>query len=90
MSKELSSIDEKDLFELTTYIVDGFGNPTRIDYGTGHELSFCMFLCALYKVNMLKQSDSKAVVNVIFLRLILKTYCILYTHIYKKLIELIK
>lgn len=74
LSEELSSVDQQDVFELSTYIVDSFGNPTRIDYGTGHELSFCMFLCGLYKVNILKQSDSKAVVNVLFLRLYFYTY----------------
>jgi len=62
-------IDQQNVNELTAYIVDSFGNPTRIDYGTGHELSFCMFLCGLFKVNMLKQSDSKAIVNVLFTRL---------------------
>lgn len=63
-------IDQQNIAELTAYIIDSFGNPTRIDYGTGHELSFCMFLCGLYKVNMLKQSDSKATVNVLFSRLL--------------------
>lgn len=70
LSKEISSVDQQNITELTTYIIDSFGNPTRIDYGTGHELSFCMFLCGLYKVNVLKQSDSKATVNILFSRLI--------------------
>lgn len=30
--------------ELTTYILGSFGNETRIDYGTGHELHFLAFL----------------------------------------------
>lgn len=66
----MSSIDPQEITELTLYLIDSFGNPTRIDYGTGHEMSFCMFLCGLYKVNILKQSDSKATVNVLFSRLI--------------------
>lgn len=70
LSKELSSVNQQNIIELTTYIVDSFGNPTRIDYGTGHEMSFCMFLCGLYKVEILKQSDSKATVNVLFSRLV--------------------
>lgn len=70
LSKEISSVDQQSITELSTYIIDSFGNPTRIDYGTGHELSFCMFLCGLYKVNVLKQSDSKSTVNVLFSRLI--------------------
>ncbi|KAE9529681.1 hypothetical protein AGLY_011777 [Aphis glycines] len=68
LCKELSSVDQQNIIELTAYIVDSFGNPTRIDYGTGHEMSFCMFLCGLYKVDILKQSDSKATVNVLFSR----------------------
>lgn len=66
----MSSVDQQNIIELTAYIVDSFGNPTRIDYGTGHEMSFCMFLCGLYKVDVLKQSDSKTTVNVLFSRLI--------------------
>lgn len=46
------------LIEVTTYFVESFGNPTRIDYGTGHELTFIMFLCALYKIHALKESDN--------------------------------
>ena len=30
--------------EIQVYLVDSFGNPTRIDYGTGHEMAFVMFL----------------------------------------------
>ncbi|XP_025405920.1 serine/threonine-protein phosphatase 2A activator-like isoform X2 [Sipha flava] len=68
LSNEILLDDQQYVTELTAYIVDSFGNPTRIDYGTGHELSFCMFLCGLYKINILKQSDSKATVNVLFSR----------------------
>lgn len=46
------------LVEITAYFVESFGNQTRIDYGTGHELAFIMFLCALYKIHALKESDN--------------------------------
>lgn len=46
------------LIEITTYLTESFGNQTRIDYGTGHELAFIMFLCALYKIQALKESDN--------------------------------
>lgn len=46
------------LIEVTAYFTESFGNPTRIDYGTGHELAFIMFLCALYKIQALKESDN--------------------------------
>lgn len=43
--------------EIMIYLEEGFGNSTRIDYGTGHEISFVMFLCSLYKIGFLKESD---------------------------------
>lgn len=46
------------LVELNVYFLESFGNPTRIDYGTGHELTFIMFLCALYKIGALVESDN--------------------------------
>ena len=47
--------------ELAPYLLDSFGNKTRIDYGTGHEMAFVMFLCALFKVGVLSQEDKVAV-----------------------------
>ena len=31
--------------ELSGYLEESFGNPTRIDYGTGHETTFIIFIC---------------------------------------------
>ena len=31
--------------ELVPYILASFGHPSRIDYGTGHETTFVVFLC---------------------------------------------
>lgn len=39
--------------ELCAYFSTSFGNPTRLDYGTGHELSFVTFLLVLEKVKFL-------------------------------------
>lgn len=36
--------------ELRQYLEDSFGNKQRIDYGTGHELNFIIFLLGLYKL----------------------------------------
>lgn len=52
--------------ELQTYLRDSFGNSTRIDYGTGHEVCFIFFLCCLYKLRILEKDDDVAIVNVIF------------------------
>jgi serine/threonine-protein phosphatase 2A activator len=43
--------------ELAPYLVDSFGNRTRIDYGTGHEMTFVMFVCGLFKVGFLGPKD---------------------------------
>ena len=34
--------------EVQVYLKDSFGNSTRIDYGTGHEMTFVMFLACLF------------------------------------------
>ncbi len=52
--------------ETSYYLVDSFGNETRIDYGTGHEMTFAMFLMCLYKMNALHKEDAKATVIKIF------------------------
>ncbi|KAL3872471.1 hypothetical protein ACJMK2_040394 [Sinanodonta woodiana] len=54
--------------EISVYLVEGFGNDTRIDYGTGHELSFAAFLCCLYKIGVFKEEDAQAVLLKIFER----------------------
>lgn len=36
--------------ELKAYFLGGFGSPQRLDYGTGHELSFLAFLGCLWKL----------------------------------------
>lgn len=52
--------------EILPYLLDSFGNSTRIDYGTGHELSFVFFLIALFKIGALTKSDELAVVIKVF------------------------
>lgn len=48
--------------ELSSYLNGAFGNETRIDYGTGHELSFVLFLLCLFKLDIIKKDDFSAVV----------------------------
>lgn len=38
------------LHEIKSYLVGGFGSAQRLDYGTGHELSFLAFLGCLWKL----------------------------------------
>lgn len=42
---EITAMDE-----LTAYLVGSFGSPQRLDYGTGHELSFLAFLGCIWKL----------------------------------------
>ncbi|TKR81374.1 hypothetical protein L596_015252 [Steinernema carpocapsae] len=48
--------------ELVSYLLDSFGNSTRIDYGSGHEAAFLMFLCCLYHLDVLKEDDDDVAV----------------------------
>lgn len=43
--------------ELLPYLTSGFGHPSRIDYGTGHESSFVIFLYCLFRLKVLTPED---------------------------------
>ncbi|XP_048469736.1 serine/threonine-protein phosphatase 2A activator [Rhincodon typus] len=66
--------------EAAVYLKESVGNPTRIDYGTGHEAAFAAFLCCLCKIGVLKVDDQLAIVFCIFdrylqvMRKLQKTY----------------
>ena len=44
--------------ELESYLLGGFGSPQRLDYGTGHELSFLAFLGCIWKLGGFKSTAS--------------------------------
>ncbi len=52
--------------ELSGYLVDSFGNCTRIDYGTGHETTFAALLMCLAKLGILYEADCQALVTRVF------------------------
>jgi len=62
----LDEVYHRAIPELAVYLNESFGNSTRIDYGTGHELAFVAFLCALFKIGALKEPDSVAAVFKVF------------------------
>lgn len=44
--------------ELSEYLLGGLGSVERLDYGTGHELSFLAFLMCIWKLNGFVPSTS--------------------------------
>ena len=42
--------------ELGSYLLGSFGSPQRLDYGTGHELSFIAFLGSVWKLGGFAQA----------------------------------
>lgn len=49
--------------ELCIYLCNSFGDPIRIDYGTGHELNFIAFLMALMGLEYLVPGDFRVIVH---------------------------
>lgn len=54
--------------ELSTYLNQSFGNRKRIDYGSGHELNFMIWLLCLYQLRIIKRADFKPLVLKVFTR----------------------
>ena len=56
--------------ELAVYWNDSFGNETRIDYGTGHELNFGVLLFCLDKIGCVgkEEGDQVAMVTTVFVK----------------------
>jgi hypothetical protein len=49
--------------ELSPYLLDMFGNTTRIDYGTGHEFNFIVFFFCLYKLKVIRKEHLTSVIT---------------------------
>lgn len=54
------------IVEVGPYLLESFGNPMRIDYGTGHEAAFMAFLCCFERLGLLSASDGQALVARVF------------------------
>jgi len=54
--------------EVSTYLLQSFGNRMRIDYGSGHELNFIVWLLCLYQLRILTTSDFRHIVLLVFTR----------------------
>lgn len=60
--------DDAAIAEVAKYLDESFGNKNRIDYGSGHELNFAIWLLCLYQLDILHKSDFKAIVLKVFTR----------------------
>lgn len=54
--------------EVSTYLLNSFGNETRIDYGSGHELNFMVYLLCLNRLSLLPPSAFPSLVLCVFER----------------------
>nr|CAG8521295.1 8272_t:CDS:2 [Entrophospora candida] len=73
--KDILPIEYYDhIIELAPYFVESFGNSTRIDYGSGHELNFVCWLCCLNLLGLFEE----------------KNYTSIITRIFKKYLDLVK
>lgn len=52
--------------EVKVYFDESFGNNTRIDYGTGHELNFVAWLAALTKLGVFTEEDYQVLILDVF------------------------
>ncbi|KAK3328834.1 rotamase PTPA-2 [Apodospora peruviana] len=72
--------DSNAVSEASVYLSQSFGNRSRIDYGSGHELNFIMWLLCLYQLSILERTDFRALVLRVFnrylevMRLVQSTY----------------
>ena len=54
---KFDTIPKNLILEIKPYFMDSFGNPFRMDYGTGHELNYLCFLYVLYKAGLYTEED---------------------------------
>lgn len=78
--EQLGIASQDAISEVSTYFLQAFGNRTRIDYGSGHELNFMVWLLCLYQLRIITPTDFRSIVLQVFtrylnlMRLIQKTY----------------
>ena len=60
--------DQAAVDEVSTYLDNSFGNKRRIDYGSGHELNFIIWLLCLYQLSVIQRQDFRPLVLRVFVR----------------------
>lgn len=64
--RSLGVSDDDAIAEVSKYLQQSFGNRNRIDYGSGHELNFMLWLLCLYQLKVVQRDDFKALVLRVF------------------------
>jgi serine/threonine-protein phosphatase 2A activator len=62
------SLPSKAIGEVSTYLQHSFGSASRIDYGSGHELNFILWLLCLNRLNLLPESTFPSLTLIVFPR----------------------
>ncbi|KAF2269845.1 Phosphotyrosyl phosphatase activator, partial [Lojkania enalia] len=62
---QLGLADPSQVDEISTYLHNSFGNKRRIDYGSGHELNFFLWLLCLNRLSLLPPDTFPSLVLVV-------------------------
>jgi serine/threonine-protein phosphatase 2A activator len=54
------------IYDLRVYLDEAYGDRSRVDYGTGHELNFLIFLFCINKIKPFKEEALEALVHQVF------------------------
>ena len=66
--EKLGVADKEAQAEASVYLANSFGNGSRIDYGSGHELNFILWLLCLRQLSVLKDETFPALTLLVFPR----------------------